>query len=137
LIFSEETPQKLNDYRPVFFEGRPLWSPEPSNDRPIQSARSMDERQPSGWSSIRVCLYFIIIFSPHIFFFVQPTNQNNNNNGSSINHNTTFVRQPSPATHFDTSTVDRSTKNGVVENYNGQMQNEHAWAIERKRAGAK
>jgi len=71
------------------------------------------------------------------FFFVQPTNQNNNNNGSSINHNTTLVRQPSPATHFDTSTVDRSTKNGVVENYNGQMQNEHAWAIERKRAGAK
>lgn len=60
-------------------------------------------------------------------FFVQQTN---NNNGSS-------VRQPSPATHLDTSIADRSTKNGVLENFNTQMQNEHAWAIERKRAGAK
>ena len=47
------------------------------------------------------------------------------------------MRQPSPGAHFDTSTVDRSAKNGGLENFNNQMQNEHAWAIERKRAGVK
>ena len=54
-------------------------------------------------------------------------------------HNTTYTRQPSPgASQFDTSTIDRKTKNNVVfDDYNSQMQNEHAWAIDRKRAGAK
>ncbi|CAF0853809.1 unnamed protein product [Rotaria sordida] len=111
---AEEVPQKIVEYRPLFFEGRPIWFQEPSNDYSLQSARSIDERQPSVWSSPR-----------------QP-NQNNNNNGSSINHHTQFARQPSPAAQFDTSTVDRSNKTSVVENYN-----EHAWAIDRKRAGAK
>ncbi len=68
---------------------------------------------------------------------MQQPNQNNNNNGSSINHNPTLIRQPSPAAPFDTSTVDRSGKNGPLDNYNAQLQNEHAWAIERKHAGAK
>jgi len=70
-------------------------------------------------------------------FLIQQSNQNNNNNGSSINPNSTLLRQPSPAAHFDTSTVDRSAKNGALDNFNAQMQNEHAWAIDRKRAGAK
>ncbi|CAF3848814.1 unnamed protein product [Adineta steineri] len=114
---TEETPQKFIDYRPVFFEGRSLWIQEPLNDQPLQSARSNDERQSSVWSSTR------------------QTNPNSNNNGSLINHNT---RQPSPTTRIDTSTIDRSVKNGgTLENYNTHMQNEHAWAIERKRAGAK
>ncbi|CAF0898529.1 unnamed protein product [Adineta steineri] len=114
---TEETPQKFIDYRPVFFEGRSLWIQEPLNDQPLQSARSNDERQSSVWSSAR------------------QTNPNSNNNGSLINHNT---RQPSPTARIDTSTIDRSVKNGgTLENYNTHMQNEHAWAIERKRAGAK
>ncbi|UJR33285.1 hypothetical protein I4U23_020737 [Adineta vaga] len=117
---TEETPQKYVDYRPVFFEGRPLWIQEPSNDQPLPSARSIDERQSSSvWSSIR------------------QSNQNNSTNGSTVHHTTAFVRQPSPATHFETSTIDRSAKSGTVENFNSSMQNEHAWAIERKRAGAK
>ena len=59
-------------------------------------------------------------------------------NGLTANHNTTFVRQASPAvTHVETTTVERGYKNGVLEDYNANMQNEHAWAIERKRAGAK
>lgn len=49
-----------------------------------------------------------------------------------------MVPQPSPMTsHFDSSTVDRSARNGILENYNTHMQNEHAWAIDRKRAGAR
>ena len=72
-----------------------------------------------------------------MFSILQQPNQNNNNNGTSVNHNPPLHRQPSPAGHFDTSTVDRSGKNGIVENYNAHMQNEHAWAIDRKRAGAK
>ncbi|CAF4292185.1 unnamed protein product [Rotaria sp. Silwood2] len=116
---AEEIPQKVVDYRPTFYEGRPIWFQEPPNDYSLQSARSIDEHQPSVWSSSR-----------------QP-NQNNNNNGSSMNHHTTFVRQPSPAAHFDTSTVDRSNKTGVAENFNAHMQNELGWAIDRKRVGAK
>ena len=55
-----------------------------------------------------------------------------------MNQNITFARQPSPTLgHFETSTVDRVVQNGIMENYNAQMQNEHAWAIDRKRAGAK
>jgi hypothetical protein len=71
------------------------------------------------------------------YFSIQQPNQNNNNNASAINPNPALLRQPSPAAHFDTSTVDRSVKHGVLDNFNSQMQNEHAWAIERKRAGAK
>ncbi|CAF0730375.1 unnamed protein product [Adineta ricciae] len=114
---SEETPQKYADYRPMFFEGRSLWIQEPSNDQPIHSTHSLDERQSSSvWSPVR---------------------PSNSNNGTLTNHNSTLVRQPSPATHFETSTIDRSVKNGAGENYNSNFQNEHAWAIERKRAGAK
>lgn len=59
-----------------------------------------------------------------------------NNNGMI---NTTFTRQTSPSgAQFDTSTVDRKAKNGpIFDGYNSQMQNEHAWAIDRRRAGAK
>ncbi|CAF4833581.1 unnamed protein product [Rotaria sp. Silwood1] len=115
----EEIPTILADYRPVFFEGRSIWFQEPSNDYSLKSTRSIDERQPSVWSSPR-----------------QP-NQNNNNNGPSSNHHTTLVRQPSPAAHFDTSTADRSNKTSVAENYNAHNQNEYIWAMDRKRVGAK
>jgi hypothetical protein len=54
LFFSDESPQKFVDYRPVFFEGHPLWFQEPSTDRPVQTGRSMDERQPSAWPTTRV-----------------------------------------------------------------------------------
>ena len=50
LFCSEESPQKLHDYRPVFFEGRPLWFQEPSVDRPLPTT----ERQPSAWATTRV-----------------------------------------------------------------------------------
>lgn len=50
---------------------------------------------------------------------------------------TTLPRQASPATHLETATVDRTVKNGNLDNFNSQMQNEHAWAIDRKRAGAR
>lgn len=40
-------------------------------------------------------------------------------------------------THLDASTINHSPKKGVLDNYNSNMQNEHAWAIDRKRAGAK
>jgi len=133
---ADESIPKFSDYRPVFFEGRAVWIQDVSIERSqptlLQSARStdrttvphpftqFDERQQSVWTSTR------------------QTNQNNNNNGLLVNQNTTFVRQPSPNVgHFDTSTVDRSVKNAVLENYNVHMQNEHAWAIDRKRAGAK
>ncbi len=56
-FFSEESPQKFGDYRPIFFEGRPLWFQEPSTtDRPVQSGRIIDERQPPVWSNARVYL---------------------------------------------------------------------------------
>jgi len=55
LFFSDESPQKFVDYRPVFFEGRPLWFQESSTtDRPVQTGRTMDERQSSAWPTTRV-----------------------------------------------------------------------------------
>jgi hypothetical protein len=54
LFLSDESPQKFLDYRPVFFEGRPLWFQEPSTDRPIQTGRNTDERQPPAWPNTRV-----------------------------------------------------------------------------------
>jgi hypothetical protein len=58
LFFSEESPQKFVDYRPVFFEGRPLWFQESTIDRPLQTGRTIDERQPAAWSNARV--YFLL-----------------------------------------------------------------------------
>lgn len=54
-----------------------------------------------------------------------------------INPNVVAPRQPSPMRNFETSTLDRAGKNGHLDVYNAHMQNEHAWAIERKQAGAK
>lgn len=72
-----------------------------------------------------------------LIFLFQSYNQNNNNNGAAVNPNFISPRQPSPAAHFDPSTVERPAKNGHLENYNTKFQNEHAWAIDRKQAGAK
>ncbi|CAF3092264.1 unnamed protein product [Rotaria socialis] len=120
---AEGIPQKNADYRPTFFDGHPPWVQEPVIDYTLQSARNADERQTSVWPSSRI---------------PQQNNNNNNNNSSIISQNIAFPRQPSPGPQFDTSTADRKNKNPVlVENYNAQMQNEHAWAIDRKRVGAK
>ncbi|CAF1901629.1 unnamed protein product [Rotaria magnacalcarata] len=132
---ADESTPKFSDYRPVFFEGRAVWVQNTSSElpqpSPLQSTHNndharithpftkFDERQQLVTTTVR------------------SINQNNNNNGLTTNYSATIGRQHSPiAGHFDTSTVDRSVKNGTLENYNSQMQNEHAWAIDRKRAGA-
>ena len=61
-------------------------------------------------------------------FSFQQTLDNRNSLPATSNQTTTYTRQ------FET---DRSVKNGIPDNFNTQMQNEHAWAIDRKRAGAK
>lgn len=56
-FISDESPQKSGEYRPVFFDGRPLWFQEPSTDRQLLSGRSTEEqRQPTAWSTTRVYL---------------------------------------------------------------------------------
>lgn len=54
-----------------------------------------------------------------------------------MNHPPSFPLQSTSALPFDTSTVDRSNKTSMPENYTTQFHNENTWAIERKRAGAK
>ncbi|CAF1266520.1 unnamed protein product [Rotaria sordida] len=133
---ADESVTKFSDYRPIFFEGQAAWvqntSIERSQPTPLQPTHNTD--------LARVTHPFTVFDERQQFTTssARPSNQNNNNNGLSSNYNTKIVQQPSPAVgHFDTSTVDRSTKNTMLENYNSQMQNEHAWAIDRKRAGAK
>ncbi|CAF0892941.1 unnamed protein product [Adineta steineri] len=135
---ADDSTAKFSDYRPVFYEGRAVWIQDAPIEQPqsmhIQPARPIerspqhthpftqfDERQQSVWSTTR------------------QTNQiNNANNGLTANYNTTFARQPSPSIpQFDTSAINRTTKTEVLDDYNAHMQNEHAWAIDRKRAGAK
>ncbi|UJR13914.1 hypothetical protein I4U23_000920 [Adineta vaga] len=137
----DESIPKFSDYRPVFYEGRAIWIQDasighPPPTLPLSSARTterttttthpftqFDEKQQSAWITTTT---------------TTNARQPPNNNGLTTNYNTTFVRQPSPsATHFDSSTLNRSPKNGMLEDYNAHMQNEHAWAIDRKRAGAK
>ena len=66
---SDESTPKFADYRPVFFEGRPVWIPDAPMEH-LQSARiterttiqhpftQFDERQPTVWTSTRVCLLY-------------------------------------------------------------------------------
>lgn len=58
-------------------------------------------------------------------------------NGAASNSHPNSARQPSPATRFDTSTVDRSARIGPADIHNRGVQQEQAWAVERKNAGAK
>ncbi|CAF3557772.1 unnamed protein product [Rotaria sp. Silwood1] len=133
---NDESIPKFSDYRPVFLEGRAVWVqnapieyPQPT---PLQPTHSTDHT--------RVTHPFTRFDERQQFISntTHPSNQNNNNNGISTTYTTKIVQEPSPIVgHFDTSTVDRSVKSTMLENYNSQMQNEHAWAIDRKRAGAK
>ena len=58
-------------------------------------------------------------------------------NGAATISHPTSARQPSPGTRFDSSTVERSAKNGPSDVYQHNTLHEHAWAVERKRAGAR
>ncbi|CAF2634063.1 unnamed protein product [Rotaria sp. Silwood2] len=133
---NDDLTPKFSDYRPVFFEGQAVWVQNASIPHP----QSIPLQPTHNTDQTRVTHPFTRFDEPQQFASAtaRSSNQNNNNNGLSTNYNTKLVQQPSPIVgHFDTSTVDRSTKNTMLENYNSQMQNEHAWAIDRKRAGAK
>lgn len=124
---SDDPQSKFTDYRPVFFDGRPIWSQEITSEQPRAVATThpfpqYDERQQQqqGWTTTS-----------------HQANPNNKPNSASNNQNTTYTRQTSPGpTPLESSTNERPGKNGVFNDYNGQMQNEHTWAIDRKRAGA-
>ena len=107
----------------MFFEGRPVWLQEsPKTNR----TRTTDERVQTA----RVEKTQIDFYDKNFVFVLFCLKSNPTNS-------TTLPRQTSPAAPLDKSTVDRTAKNGNAENFNSQMQNEHAWAIDRKRAGAK
>jgi len=118
---ADESSLKFSDYRPVFFDGRSIWIQEPSFEQlptralpSITTTQQFDERpvqQQTIWTST-----------------TRQTLDNRNSLPATSNQTTTYTRQ------FET---DRSVKNGIPDNFNTQMQNEHAWAIDRKRAGAK
>ncbi len=78
-LYSDESTPKFSDYRPVFFDGHPIWIQSvPIEPLPLQSARSTerttttttvhpftqyDERSQSAWTSTRVCELIFFFFS--------------------------------------------------------------------------